>query len=143
MSTQNGAEGLSDEALVALVDDDAQIAEALKLLLSFRGIRTTAHDSAESLLAVLSHERGHWLLKDGQDGPSKPLFAAVVDLNLPGMSGVDLVLQLRTRAPELKLVIITAALDQLLLERGHELQGVTCLPKPFALEALEAALFEE
>lgn len=126
---------------VALVDDDAQIAEALKLLLSFRGVKTSAHGSAESLLDVLSPTQGQWLLRDEQDPSGRPLYGAVVDLNLPGMSGVDLVLQLRAQSPALRLVIITAALEQLLRERGQELQGVACLSKPFALDDLETALF--
>lgn len=141
MSEPLVVEGFTEEAVVALVDDDAQIAEALKLLLSLRGALTSTHDSAESLLLALSKESGYWVLQDNQGRIPMPLHGAVVDMNLPGMSGVDLVLRLRAHCPNLKLVIITAALDQLLMERGHELNGVTCLPKPFALEALETALF--
>lgn len=127
---------------VAVVDDDAQIAQTLKLLLSFKGVRASVHGSAESLLATLSVKQGQWWLEPtGGEGEAGPLAAAVLDLNLPGMSGVDLLQKLRSQQPDLKFVMITAARDELLRERGDDLQGVVCLAKPFGLEALENALF--
>lgn len=124
---------------VAVVDDDAQIAQTLKLLLSFKGISTSVHGNAESLLASLSLEQGRWRLQT-PEGEAGALAAVVLDLNLPGMSGVDLMLQLRQQQADLKVVMVTAARDELLRERPHDMEGVTCLNKPFSLEALEAAL---
>lgn len=125
---------------VAVVDDDPQIAQALKLLLSFKGVRASVHGSAESLLATLSFKQGQYWLEP-PEGDAGPLFAAILDLNLPGLSGVDLLLKLRSQQSDLTFVMITAARDELLRERGDDLQGVTCLAKPFGLEALEQALF--
>jgi CheY-like chemotaxis protein len=64
----------------------------------------------------------------------------VLDLNLPGMNGADLVVALRRMQPELMIVMMTAALEEQLKERAQDLQGVTLLPKPFTLESLERAL---
>ena len=125
---------------VAVVDDDAQIAQTLKLLLSFKGVRASVHGSAESLLASVSLQHGRLQL-DGSDGEAGVVAAVVLDLNLPGMSGADLVLRLRALQRDLKIVMITAALDDVLRKRGADLQGVTCLSKPFSLESLEAVLF--
>ena len=125
---------------VAVVDDDAQIAQALELLLSLKGVRASAHASAESLLSCLTVQQGRWLLQTA-DGETGALAAAVLDLNLPGMTGVDLSLHLREVQPDLKVVMITAALNDVLEQRGDDLKGVTCLSKPFDLESLEKALF--
>jgi len=134
-----GSQSWQQPHWVAVVDDDAQIAQALKLLLSFKGVRASVHSSAESLLSSLVEREGQWWLQPAE-GDAAPLAAAVLDLHLPGMNGVDLSLHLRQTQAELKVVMATAARDELLRERELDMRGVTCLSKPFDLEALEAAL---
>ena len=140
MDIKQGDDSWKQTHWVAVVDDDAQIAQTLKLLLSFKGVRASVHGSAESLLASVSLQHGRLQL-DGSDGEAGVVAAVVLDLNLPGMSGADLVLRLRALQRDLKIVMITAALDDVLRKRGADLQGVTCLSKPFSLESLEAVLF--
>lgn len=130
---------LAAPQVVALVDDEVQIAQALQALLSFKGIASSVHDRAESLLEALQVQDGQLVLP-GPDGVPAVLQAVVLDMNLPGMSGADLVLALRRLQPQLRMVMITAALDEKLQERAHDLQGVTVLAKPFTLESLESAL---
>lgn len=125
--------------VVALVDDDVQIAQALQSLLSFKGMASVVHGSAESLLASLQPRNGQ-ILVPLADGTQGLLCAAVLDMNLPGMNGADLVLALRRLQPQLRLVMITATLEEKLQERASDLQGVPVLPKPFSLESLESAL---
>ena len=100
------------------------------------------HGSAESLLTSLSLRQGRWWLQP-QTQEAAPLTAVVLDLNLPGMSGFDLMLHLRQAQPDLKIVMATAARDELLRDRPIDMQGVICLNKPFALESLESALLGE
>ena len=76
------------------------------------------------------------------DGTAAALQAVVLDLNLPGMNGIDLVLTLRRLQPQLRMVMITAALEGALQARATDMQGVKVLAKPFGLESLEAALFD-
>jgi DNA-binding response OmpR family regulator len=52
------------------------------------------------------------------------------------------VLALRRQQPQLRLVMITAAIEETLQARMTDLQGVTLLPKPFGMESLETALFD-
>ncbi len=133
-------ESIARPRCVALVDDEVQITQALQTLLSLKGVPTSVHHSAESLLQALQ-------VRDGQlglqlaDGTQAEVQAVVLDLNLPGMSGVDLVLALRRLQPQLRMVMITAALEETLQARQTDLHGVTLLAKPFNLEALETALF--
>lgn len=126
---------------VALVDDEEQITQALQTLLSFQGVSTSVHHSAESLLQSLQVRNGQLCLQLA-DGTAAALQAVVLDLNLPGMNGIDLVLTLRRLQPQLRMVMITAALEGTLQARATDMQGVTVLAKPFGLESLEAALFD-
>ncbi|WP_416560357.1 response regulator [Limnohabitans sp. yimb22184] len=126
---------------VALVDDEEQITQALQTLLSFQGVSTSVHHSAESLLQSLQVRNGQLCLQLA-DGTAAALQAVVLDLNLPGMNGIDLVLTLRRLQPQLRMVMITAALEGALQARATDMQGVKVLAKPFGLESLEAALFD-
>ncbi len=125
--------------LVVVVEDEAQIALALQTLLSFKGIASSLHESAESLLSALSLRDGRLWLTSG-DGTSAMVKSVLLDMNLPGMNGADLVLELRRMQPDLLMVMMTAAQEEQLKERAPDLQGVTLLSKPFSLESLERAL---
>ena len=126
---------------IALVDDEAHITQAMQMLLTLRGVASSVHQSAESLLQTLQAPNGQLFLHL-TDGTRAQLQAVVLDLNLPGMNGIDLVAALRRLQPQLRMVMITAALEETLHAQATDLQGVTLLAKPFGLESLEAALFE-
>lgn len=66
--------------------------------------------------------------------------AAIVDLNLPGMSGLTLAHQLRVYDANLPLVMVTAMRGEDCRRFGQLPCGVPCLQKPLYLEALEGAL---
>lgn len=125
--------------VVALVDDEAQIVDALEALLSFRGIVSSVHRSAESLLQVLSVQNGRLCLQD-RNGQHAVLTSVVLDMNLPGMNGANLVVALRKWQPDLNIVMMTAAQEAQLRSHAKELEGVILLAKPFTLESLERAL---
>lgn len=125
--------------IVALVDDETQILQALKTLLSFKGMACSVHESAESLLAAVHLENEKlWLKTD--EGQLAMVKCVVLDMNLPGMNGADLAGALRRMQQDLQIVMMTAALEEQLRERAHDLQGVTLLSKPFSLESIERAL---
>lgn len=132
------------DGAVALVDDDEHIARALELWLQILGYAPSLHLSAESLLESLQ-------LRDGQvwvpvtvsaDEPARmaPLVAAVMDLNLTGISGFELARRLHLMAPAVPMAVISAAAGDDLLRHGAVPDGVSCLRKPFRLDELEHAL---
>ena len=128
--------------VVALVDDDRQIAQALDAWFALGGLQTTHHSSSESLLQAITLTNGRPTLPSGTDPSQRTeLVAAVLDLNLPGMSGFALATALRERFPRLPLVIITALLEDERVPHGSAPAGITCLQKPFDLDALDEALF--
>ena len=126
--------------VVAIVDDDPQIAGALGMWLELQGLGATCHLSAESLLDLLRLQDGQLTIQFGGAHPEVVL-GAVLDLNLPGKSGVELARMLRALTPDLPITLITALGVEQRGGYGKLPSGVQCLKKPFDLDALELALF--
>ena len=114
--------------LVSVVDDDESVRESLPDLLRELGYSVRAFSSAEEFLASdCVAETGCLLL----------------DIAMPGMSGLDLQQELTVRGQEIPIVFITALADENVRPRVLEQGAVECLFKPFSdtalLEALNAA----
>lgn len=81
---------------------------------------------------------------DGQEGlffaQEYPLDAAIVDLGLPGMSGIEIIQQLRKDGHTLPILILTARDRWQDKVNGLEAGGDDYLTKPFQLEELLARL---
>jgi FixJ family two-component response regulator len=115
---------------VFLVDDDDSVRQALTRLLRVAGLEVAAFPSAAAFLEA-----------DLPDGGARCL---VVDLRMPGQSGLDVQEALRRRLTELPVVFISGAAD---LESGvRAMKGgaLDFLPKPLSppvlLEAVRRAL---
>ena len=89
----NAANGNVSNANILVIDDEAGIRESLEVLLSLEGYSTTlAPDGAEGL---------RLLDVDNYD-------LVLLDLALPGQSGLELLPQIKERQPELPVIMITA-----------------------------------
>ena len=78
---------------VFLVDDDAAVRDALRLLLELRGLAVEAFPSAEAALMRIDRtSRG----------------CVLTDLRMPAMTGLELMFELRTRSIDLPVVVLTA-----------------------------------
>jgi len=78
---------------VYLVDDDAAVRDALRLLLELRGLAVDAFASAEAALMRIDRtSRG----------------CVLTDLRMPVMSGLELMFELRKRSIDLPVVVLTA-----------------------------------
>lgn len=130
------------DAVIAIVDDDDQIAGALGMWFNLCGRPTRVHTSAESLLRALRAKDDALLHELGQAATpdALPLAGAVLDLNLGGMNGVALARELRELNPTLPIVIISALPKEELAPYGGLPKGVSFLRKPFDLDLLEEAL---
>jgi CheY-like chemotaxis protein len=80
---------------VLLVEDEAISRRALSTLLDSKGFNTTSAGSAEEALQLLS------------DGAHPR--CALVDLDLPGMNGLDLISRLAAQHPAIPAILITAS----------------------------------
>jgi len=117
--------------LVSVVDDDESVRESLPDLLREFGFPAQVFSSAEEFLA------SHYV------GQTRCL---ILDIAMPGMSGIDLQQELTRRRQPIPIVFITAHGDAALRPRLLEGGAVACLFKPFSdaalLEALTTALGE-
>ncbi len=82
--------------VVAIVDDDPLISHGLSYMLEEHGWQVDAYDSAEAFLAAFQPGRANCLL---------------LDINLPGISGLDLLEQLRRDGHRLPVTVMTGASD--------------------------------
>lgn len=90
------SEGMADPQIVYLVDDDPHFVQETEEALRFAGLTAQAYGSAEQLLASL---------------PPVPRGVVLLDLRLPGMSGLEL---LRDHVPSslsLPVLVVTAFAD--------------------------------
>jgi len=100
---------------VFVVDDDASIRDALSLLISLKGLRSSVFASAEDFLAVYDLQWRGCLL---------------TDLQMPGMSGIELQATLKERGSSLPVVVLTAHGDVATTRAALKNGAVDFLEKP-------------
>ena len=114
---------------IAIVEDDASFRRAAERLLRASGFEAHAFASAEEFLKSAVPE-SHACL--------------ILDLNLPGMSGFELVDHLSEFGPHLPVIFITAQDEECLRERASVFPNTVYLRKPFVgavlLEGLRSLL---
>lgn len=111
--------------LIAVVDDDESVREALPDLLREFGFDAVAFDAAEAFLSSNALER---------------IRCVILDIAMPGMTGPELQQELINRNLHIPVIFITAHADANvragLLQKG----AVECLFKPFGDQDLRVAL---
>ena len=114
-----------ERALVAVVDDDESVRESLPDLLNELGFATRAFSSAEEFLASGSLDQTNCL---------------ILDVAMPGITGLDLQRQLNDRERKIPIIFITGQKDGAVRDRALEQGAVSFLYKPFSDTALLEAL---
>jgi FixJ family two-component response regulator len=111
--------------LVSLIDDDESVRESLPHLLKRFGFAVHAFSSAEEFLAsdLISESK-----------------CLIVDINMPGMSGPELLEELRRLGWKTPVVFITAQRDEKIRMQVLEKGASACLFKPFSGAVLRAAI---
>jgi two-component system, LuxR family, response regulator FixJ len=100
--------------LVYVVDDDEAVRDSLVLLLEAAGTAAQCYDSGKALLA-------------DADLTSALLF--IFDIHMPGMSGLDLLAELRARGLSTPVLLLTGRSDPVLDAAARRLNAVM-LSKP-------------
>jgi FixJ family two-component response regulator len=118
-----------DRLLVAVVDDDESVRESLPDLLTEFGFAARTFSSAAEFLSSDSI------------GQMKCL---ILDIFMPGMTGLDLQRELARRGQQIPVIFMTAKISETVRPQALEQGAVECLFKPFSdtalLEALNKAL---
>jgi DNA-binding NtrC family response regulator len=110
---------------VLVVDDEKNMRRTLTLLLGDEGYASRAAESAEEALQLLGE--GEYLL-------------VITDVRLGGMSGHELLVKIRSRWPNLPVLMITAHATPKLAVEAIQAGAMHYLAKPFAPEELFHAL---
>jgi FixJ family two-component response regulator len=116
---------MSESGLIAVVDDDEAIREATESLIRSVGFKAVVFPSAEDFLRS-SH------LQDTA--------CLIVDVRMPGMSGLELQRQLATANYAIPIIFITAHGDADMRARALRAGAVAFLDKPFSDEVLLGAV---
>jgi DNA-binding NtrC family response regulator len=107
--------------LVCVIDDELSIRESLSNLLRSAGLKVQAFASAQEFLT-------NW----PQEAPS----CLVLDVRLPGISGLDLQQELRRRDAQIPIVFMTGYGDIPMSVRAMKAGAIEFLTKPFRDEDL-------
>jgi two-component system response regulator FixJ len=113
------------EQTVFIVEDDAAVRDSLGLLLGLQGFRTQAFGCAEDFLRVYQPAWAGCLL---------------LDVRMPGMSGLELQEALRQQNLALPIIIMTAHGDIATVRTALRSGAVDFLEKPVDPDALLAAI---
>ena len=115
----------NETRLVSIVDDDESLRRSVKNLLTSVGFQVETFASAEAFL-----ESAH----------RTDTRCVVLDLRMPGMSGLDLLMHLAATGSPIPVVILTAHSDDEARRRMLQAGAVAFLGKPFHGEALLGAV---
>lgn len=110
---------------VLLVEDESRLRDMLNRAIRDMGFVITAVGSAEAGLRVIDQRQCDII---------------IIDLNLPGMGGMELFEQLRQRQADVQVIVLTGFGDLETARKAIHMDVVDFLSKPCALGDLEVAL---
>lgn len=113
--------------LVHIVDDDQEILDSVSFLLRAQAIETTTHSSAMEFLQRLNELRPGCIL---------------LDISMPGMSGMELQEHLKASGCRMPVIIVTGHGDVSMAVRAMKHGAIDFLQKPFSKEDLLDAIRE-
>ena len=126
---------MSRVSVISVVDDDPSVRAATSKFLRSHGYTVQAYSSAEHFL---------------RSGPLNDTSCVIADLQMPGMSGLELLTMMRAEGNRVPFIFITAFPDETSRARALKAGAICFLSKPFAgptlincLAALEGHQREE
>lgn len=104
------------EPTVFVVDDDAAVGDAIRLLLKSVGLRSEVYSSATDFLQAYDQEQPGCL---------------ILDVRMPGMSGLDLQRRLQELGSKLPIIFVTAHGDVPMAVNALKAGAADFIQKPF------------
>lgn len=99
-----------------IIEDDQSVADALRLIMEDQGYEVAVATSG----------------RDGCEQCTRGAFdLTITDVNLPDMSGLDVVSRLRASAPGHPVIVITAQITPLVVTTAKQRGAIEVLSKPF------------
>jgi len=116
---------LQANQLISVVDDDPSMSRMLCRAIKAAGLKVDAFGSAEEFL---------------DSEASRTSFCLILDMNLPGMSGLELQQLLNASRLEVPIIFMSAQGDEATQRRALKAGAIGFLRKPFSIESLLATL---
>lgn len=110
--------------LLHVIDDDAGLRDALAFLLEVNGVNARFYESGDAFLAALPVEEG----------------CLLTDVRMPGLTGLELVRELKDRGVDLPVIVMTGHGDVPLAVEAMKAGVVDFIEKPFSDDVLLAAI---
>jgi CheY-like chemotaxis protein len=111
---------------VLVIDDDPSVCEVVEQLLGSLGFSVTTTTNGRAALAAAGTQN---------------FSAAIVDLCMPAMHGLEILQNLKSLSPHTKLIVMSGLMSDCggapdFLGMAADLRGVARLPKPFGRQEL-------
>jgi FixJ family two-component response regulator len=119
---------LSAENLICVIDDDRSMSRMLARAISAAGFEVACFDTAEAFL---------------DSGVVSESTCLILDVDLPGISGIDLLRSLNNSQPQLAVVMISGEATEETRLHAFGAGAIAFFDKPFNVEALLAAVRSE
>ncbi len=116
---------MSQLPVIYVVDDDEVVRDSLVALLQTRSYEAVGFASSRDFLDLPAPAAEGCL---------------IVDVHMPGMTGLELLELLRSRDDQIPAVIITGKRDAAVVAKAAELRAIAVLDKPIAHPSLFAAI---
>jgi DNA-binding response OmpR family regulator len=111
---------------ILVVDDEPDSTALLKEFLSTKGYEVITASSGEAALRKAKEERPHLIL---------------LDVRMPGMSGLDVLRQIRESDKEVGIIMVTSLTEEETGRQALEMGAFDYIVKPVNLEYLERSLW--
>lgn len=106
---------------ICIVDDDEVVRDSMRAVLESRSYAVTDFASGADLLA---------------DGGNRQADCLVLDIHMPGMTGLDTLRELRARSVQTPVILITGRSDAAIVAQAKALGAVALLDKPIGHSVL-------
>jgi two-component system response regulator FixJ len=116
---------MTTDGVVHVIDDDEAVRQSLAFLLTSSGFAVRVYESASAFLEALNR------IQPG---------CIVTDIRMPGITGLELQQQLKTRHILLPVIVMTGHGDIALAVEAMKAGAVDFIEKPFSDDALIAAI---
>ena len=112
---------------ILVVDDEAIVRESIRDWLKDAGYEVSVAESGEEALKLIQKQN---------------FGVMILDLRLPGMTGIDVLKKVKALKPNIKSVVITAYPTMLTQEEAAKLGAIDYLVKPVFPDKLEELIRE-